>query len=114
MDALSEVLSFLPSFDGRALLRAPGDGKDIVEATAGDVLFFPHDHLHVLGTDLRLTATCFVCGYLSCNRRLCQPLLKALSQMLRISLGEDPTSGWIAELLRLGVKELLAQRSGLG
>ena len=111
---------------------------DIVEATAGDVLLFPHDHLHVLGTDLSLTparteeiidaepaegliqmryggggeATRFVCGYLSCDRRMCQPLLNALPQMLRIPLGEDSTSGWIAELLRLGVQELLAQRPG--
>lgn len=127
LPSADQVVFFHLLMEGRCFVRL-ADGSDIVEATAGDVLLFPHDHLHVLGTDLRLTparteeiidaepaeglilmryggggeATRFVCGYLSCDRRMCQPLLNALPQMLRIPLGEDSTSGWIAELASRG------------
>jgi AraC family transcriptional regulator, alkane utilization regulator len=131
------IIFFHLLMEGRCFVRLV-DGDEIVGATAGDVLLFPHDHLHMLGTDLSLTparteefidvqsadgliqmryggggaATRFVCGYLSCDRRMCQPLLNALPQMLRIPLGDDSTDGWFADLLRLGVDESLAQRPG--
>jgi AraC family transcriptional regulator, alkane utilization regulator len=110
-----------------------------VDAAAGDLLLFPHDHLHVLGSDLALPpaevkeiidssdltqgliemrhggggeATRFVCGYLACDKRIFRPLLDALPQMLRIPLGDLMLSGWIADLLRLGVEESKAQHPG--
>lgn len=115
------------------------DGSQTIEAVAGDVLLFPHNHLHRLGSDLAAPvagvetingasektdnlvhmhyggggdATRFVCGYLACDRQIVRPLLNALPQMLRIPLGDISTSGWIADLLRLGVEESKAQRPG--
>src|SRR5262245_19169656 len=38
---------------GRCRARL-ADGGDSVEVSAGDVLLFPHDDLHVLGSDLAL------------------------------------------------------------
>ena len=106
-----------------------------MNAVAGDLLLFPHDHLHVLGSDLGLPpaevkeiiddseltqmryggggeATRFVCGYLACDQQIFRPLLDALPKMLRIPLGDISVSGWIADLLRLGVQESKAQRPG--
>lgn len=115
------------------------DGSNTITASAGDVLLFPHNHLHRLGSDLKEPvadanaikdtsvetdglvhmryggggdATRFVCGYLACDRQIVRPLLDALPQMLRIPLGDVSTSGWIADLLRLGVEESKAQRPG--
>jgi AraC-like DNA-binding protein len=133
----NHIVFFHLLMEGRCFVRLLG-GSEIIEATAGDVLIFPHDHLHVLGTDLNLSparvdeiigvqsaegliqmryggggeATKFVCGYLSCDRRMCRPLLSALPQMLRIPLGDGSADGWLADLLRLGVHESLAQRPG--
>ncbi len=115
------------------------DGSETVNATAGDLLLFPHDHLHVLGSDLGLPpaevkeifddsaltqgliqmrhggggeATRFVCGYLACDQQIFRPLLDALPEMVRIPFGDLSVSGWIADLLRLGVQESQAQRPG--
>lgn len=124
--------------EGRCAARL-ASGAEIVEVAAGDLLLFPHDHLHILGSDLTLPPTLsaepvvpnpaepmtrmrfggggeptkFVCGYLACDRRLVRPLLESLPAMLRVSLGEEVAgSGWLAELLRLGVAESAAQRPG--
>jgi Cupin len=40
--------------DGSCLARL-ADGSEEVEVTAGDLLLFPHDHRHILGTDLTLS-----------------------------------------------------------
>jgi AraC-like DNA-binding protein len=110
------------------------DGSEEFEVAAGDLLLFPHDHCHLLGTDLTLSpapvgsdaiegliemrwggdgeATRFICGYLACDRRACRALLGPLPAMLRISLGDISKSGWLADLLHLGVQESLAKRPG--
>jgi AraC-like DNA-binding protein len=115
------------------------DGCETVNAVAGDLLLFPHDHLHILGSDLGLPPadvneiidhseltegliqmrfggggepTRFVCGYLAYDQQIFRPLLDALPQMLRIPLGDLSVSGWIADLLRLGVEESKAQNPG--
>jgi AraC-like DNA-binding protein len=56
-------------------------------------------------------ATRFICGYLACDRRASRAL-GSLPPMLRISLGDISLSGWLADLLRVGVQESHAQRPG--
>jgi AraC family transcriptional regulator, alkane utilization regulator len=120
--------------DGACLARLAGE-SDIIEVKAGDLLLLPHDDLHVLGSDLKLpfsavrtpppetgllelhaggggAATRFICGYLACDRRASRALLGSLPPMLRISLGDISLSGWLADLLRVGVQESQAQRPG--
>jgi AraC-like DNA-binding protein len=120
--------------DGSCLARLAG-GSEIIEVKAGDLLLLAHDDLHVLGSDLTLPfaevrssppesgllelraggggeATKFICGYLACDRRASRALLGSLPPMLHISLGDVSLSGWLADLLRLGVQESRAQRPG--
>jgi AraC family transcriptional regulator, alkane utilization regulator len=120
--------------DGSCLARL-ADGGEVFEVKAGDLLLLPHDDLHVLGSDLRLPfaavrnvppesgllelraggggeATRFICGYLACDRRVSRALLGSLPPMLRISLGDISRSGWLADLLHVGVEESRAQRPG--
>jgi AraC-like DNA-binding protein len=123
---------------GACLARLVGTNA-AVEVKAGDLLLFPHDHRHVLGTDLALPpaatepvdpkllsgiiqmrhggggkATRFICGYLACDKRASKALLGGLPPMLRIPLGDISISGWLADLLHQGVRESLAQRPGSG
>ena len=77
------------------------DGGDSFEAAAGDLVLFPREGKHLMGTDLHLApmesdamaashsatdadlvhllyggggaATRFVCGYLACSRSVCRP-----------------------------------------
>jgi hypothetical protein len=39
--------------EGSCFVRL-ADGSETVNAVAGDLLLFPHDHLHILGSDLEL------------------------------------------------------------
>jgi AraC-like DNA-binding protein len=116
------------------------DGAETLEATAGDLVLFPQDDRHLMGSDLRLApletenlgytpdaaggdliqmrhggggpATRFVCGYLACNRSVCRPLLDALPRALRIPVGDAQASALLRELLRAGVNESSAARPG--
>lgn len=123
--------------EGRCYARL-ADGGDELELRSGDLMVFPHDHRHLLGSDLRLPAvdassvtprappgeliqlryggggeaTRFVCGYLACNRRVSRALLSALPEMLRVPLREDPSSAWLLDLLLLGVNESSTHRPG--
>jgi AraC-like DNA-binding protein len=114
------------------------DGEEVLEVETGDVLLFPHDDLHLLGSDVnkpsvnkesimevvpgsRLVqmrhggggeATQFVCGYLACDRRICRPLLGALPRLLRVSLRSEDERGWLLQLLDVGLQESISESLG--
>jgi AraC-like DNA-binding protein len=116
------------------------DGMQALDVAAGDLVLFPQDDRHLMGSDLQLApletenlgytpdaaggdliqmrhggggaATRFVCGYLACNRSVCRPLLDALPRVLRIPVGDAQASSLLRELLRAGVSESSASRPG--
>jgi AraC family transcriptional regulator, alkane utilization regulator len=115
------------------------DGKEVLEARAGDLVLLPQEGKHLMGTDLQLApmegeaevtqvggdpelfhmrhggggaATRFVCGYLALNRTVFRPLFEALPPVMRIPIGEGPASGLLRELFRAGVRESSAERPG--
>lgn len=122
--------------DGNCKVRL-ADGGEVVSLGPGDCMLFPHDHKHIMGSDLSLppvdaedlphidhggsqrishggggATTRFICGYLACDRRISRSLFSSLPEMLRIPLGSDPAMAWLTELLRVGVNESQAQRPG--
>ena len=121
--------------DGSCKARL-ADGGAAVALSAGDFVLYPHDHKHIMGSDLSLPAvdsdvlprsehsaarmthggggeaTHFVCGYLACDRRISRTLFSSLPEMMRIPMGQDPDMAWLTQLLRLGVAESQAQRPG--
>jgi AraC-like DNA-binding protein len=117
------------------------DGGDTIELGAGDLIVFPHDDQHLLGSDLdRLpvsssdtirgdatdgvqlvtlreggnggATTHCVCGFVVCSRALLRPLLDALPRMLRIPISDGPAGALVRELVRTGVSESSASRPG--
>ena len=121
---------------GRCKIRL-ADGGDTLEASAGDVVLFPHDDRHVMGSDLRIEAldtealakahdpelneirmdgagakTHFVCSYLACSSSVNRALFGSLPRMLRIPIGDGPAVVPIRELLRLGVAQTVASQPG--
>lgn len=121
---------------GRSKARL-ASGGDAVELQTGDFVLFPHNKLHLLGSDLDMPpvdtkslrrtgqlraqrmeyggggeATRFVCGYLACDRRISRALFSSLPEMMRIPMGSDPAMNWVTELLRVGVAESQEQRPG--
>jgi AraC-like DNA-binding protein len=123
--------------EGRCRVRLEGE-RETLEAGPGDMVLLPHDDTHVLGSDLQLApldatgmvalppagemielrhggggeATRFVCGYLLCDRRMSRPLFDSLPRLLRIPVGDAPGAEWIADLLRVGVRETARSNPG--
>ena len=124
------VVFFHCLIEGQCLASLVGS-PDALQLQAGDLIFFPHDDRHRMGSymgaptmdtgDLSRSvppgeliqlchggggnATRFVCGYLACNRQVSRGLLSALPEMFRVSLREDPGSAWLFDMLLLGVRE---------
>jgi AraC-like DNA-binding protein len=123
--------------EGRCKARLTGGGATL-ELTAGDLIMLPRDDDHLLGSDLHLAPTPsatlvlpaadgelmriehggggektrFVCGFLSCDERLCGPMLETLPRILRVPLGDGPATAWLTSLLRAGTRETSAPRPG--
>jgi AraC-like DNA-binding protein len=116
------------------------EGVEVLEVAAGDLVLFPQDDRHLMGSHLHHAplesedadcadaaadvdlvqlrhggggaVTRFVCGYLACTRSMCRPLFEALPRVLRIPIGDGRASALVRELLRVGVRESLASRPG--
>jgi len=132
------VVCFHFLVEGRCKIRL--DEGDLHEAGSDDVVIFPHQDHHVVGSDLQLapiaTATLvdpssardsglyqlrhggggeptrMVCGYLACDRSMSRLLLDALPRVLVIPMRDGPVSVMLRELLQVGVRESSAWRPG--
>jgi len=125
--------------EGRCKVRL-ADGEQVLDVSAGDLILFPQDDRHLMGSDLNFApleaenvsgadgpadliqirhggggaVTRFVCSYLACNRSMWRPLFGALPRLLRIPMGDGPASALVREVLRAGVRESIAPASGAG
>ena len=141
LDGAEHVAFFHFLTEGACKVRL-AEGGEVLEAVAGDLILFPQEGKHLMGTDLHLApmeadalaagdnpedpevfrmryggggaVTRFVCGYLACSRSLLRPLLDALPRMLRIRVGAGAASALLRELLQAGVRESAAFRPGAG
>jgi len=124
---------------GRCKVRLAVGGEPI-ELAAGDLILMPRGDTHLLGSDLQLApvdadtlmppptlggmATIdhggggeearFLCGFMSCDKRLCRLLLEALPRLLRVPLGDGPGAEWLITLARRGALENTAPGPGSG
>jgi AraC-like DNA-binding protein len=125
--------------EGRCKVRL-ADGH-AHEAIAQDLVVFPREEFHVMGSDLQLApvetaslldtqsaargtdvvqlrhggggeATRVVCGFLASDRSMCRLLFDALPRVLIIPMREGPAAKMLQELLRVGVHESAASRPG--
>jgi AraC-like DNA-binding protein len=121
---------------GRLLARIP-DGQP-VEVEAGEVVIFPHNHAHLLGSRLDLPPvsaaevvrpspngglfairhggggeeTRIVCGFLGCDRLEGNPLAAALPPLMRFDTRQGSAAAWIRSSLEFAADEIAARRAG--
>lgn len=124
---------------GRCKARLAAGGETI-ELDAGDLILMPQGDTHLLGSDLQLAPVDsdtlmrpalpggmptvdhggggdearFLCGFLSCDRTLCRPLVDALPRLLRVPLGDGPAAAWLMSLAHRGAQENAAPGPGAG
>ncbi|MEO8630417.1 MAG: cupin domain-containing protein [Betaproteobacteria bacterium] len=114
------------------------DGGEPAFLEAGDLIVFPHGDTHTLSsaTGLEPVPTTsllkpkhpdalhrlvyggggdtarMVCGFLTCDARLCKSLLSALPRLLKIATREDAIASWIKASLRSTLEASASQGPG--
>ena len=109
-----------------------------VEIEAGEVVIFPHNHQHLLGSRLDLPPvpskqivsvspeggllvirhggggerTRIVCGFLGCDRLEGNPLASALPPLLRFDVRQGSAAAWMKSSLEFAADEIAARRAG--
>jgi AraC-like DNA-binding protein len=122
--------------EGR-LLAQIDDGKP-TEIEAGEVIIFPHNHAHLLGSNLDLTpvlsrqivqqspdgglwvirhggggqAARIVCGFLGSDRLEGNPLVGALPPVLRFDTRQGASGAWMRSSFEFAANEMEARRAG--
>jgi AraC-like DNA-binding protein len=117
------------------------DESQVLDVRAGDLVLFPQDDRHLMGSDLLITpldtdnlerptaadearlieirhggggmTTRFVCGYLACSRSQFRMLLGALPRVLHIPFGDGQVASLMRELFQVGVHLSSAIRPGV-
>lgn len=57
-------------------------------------------------------ATRIVCGYLACDKRLAEPILRGLPRLLKVSMRDGGTAAWVRSSIEFSVAESAAARPG--
>jgi AraC-like DNA-binding protein len=135
------VLSYHLISEGRCLASLADGSSQALRLEAGDLIVVPQGEAHLLGSDmamipvpsaplmeehvksnpgeiLRLShgaggpATRMVCGFLTCDGILGNPLLQSLPRIFKVSVGGGAESAWLATALAFAVTEAAAPRPG--
>jgi len=118
------------------------DGREpVLQLQAGDLLVVPQGDAHLLGSDLSLTPapsapllaqhvasnpgeilrlshgaggdmTRMVCGFLTCDGILSNPLLQSLPRLFKVSVGSGAESAWLVPALAFAAAEAAVPRPG--
>ena len=125
--------------EGHCKVRLNDAGR-VLDVGAGDIVVFPQDDRHLMGSDLQLAPlgeegarndgaeTCpdviqirhggggattrFVCGYLLCGSGMSRSLFAALPRVFRVPLGNAPSASLLHGLLEAGVRESVGAQPG--
>jgi AraC-like DNA-binding protein len=117
-------------------LEARIEGADPVKIEAGEVVLFPRNDPHVMGSNLDLAPvdshrivqpdgdllairyggggdpTRVVCGFLGCDQMEGNPLLATLPAILRLDTRQGSAAAWIRSSFQFAAEEIAARRAG--
>jgi AraC-like DNA-binding protein len=121
--------------EGRLIAQIPGSAPVVIDA--GEVVIFPHNHGHLLGSDVTIPPvpskqtvvasqdglwvirhggggekTRIVCGFLGCDRLEGNPLAASLPPMLRFDTRHGNAAAWMRSSLEFAADEIAAKRAG--
>jgi len=135
-DCAEHVVLFHYVAEGRLLVQVENDAP--IEIEAGQVVIFPHNHKHLLGSRLDLPAvptkevvrrapeggfwvirhggggeeTRVVCGFLGCDRIDGNPLIDSLPPMLVFDTRHESSGAWMKSSLEFAANEMAVRRAG--
>jgi AraC-like DNA-binding protein len=123
--------------EGTLATQIEGGGKPTA-IDAGEVVIYPHNHDHRLGSHLDLppvpskeivrqspdggllvirhggggARTRVVCGFLGCDKFEGNPLVAALPPLLRFDTRQGTSGAWVRSSLEFAADEMVARRAG--
>jgi AraC family transcriptional regulator, alkane utilization regulator len=135
------LVSYHLVVEGRCLARLADDRNSAIQLEAGEVLVVPQGDEHVLGSDLELTPepaapllarhlelhpgevirvayggggepTRLVCGFLTCEGILSNPLLASLPRLFKVGVGNSVEAAWLTSALGFAAAEAAFPRAG--
>lgn len=133
------VMFFHFILEGGCKLRLSDDAK-VLDVAAGDLVFFPSDERHLMGSHLHHAPiesidlppepqvdgsdiirfrhggggaiTRIICGFIACQPDVWRSLRTALPRVVHIPSDQDAQGAPLADLFRLGVRESAGSRPG--
>jgi AraC family transcriptional regulator, alkane utilization regulator len=138
LDGAEHMVPYHYVVEGRLSAQIPNHAP--VEVEAGEVIVFPHNDGHLLGSHLDLPPvpsrqvvrvspesglfvirhggggprTRVVCGFLGCDRLDGNPLAAALPPILRFDARHGSAASWIRSSFEFAADEIAARRAGSG
>lgn len=135
LDGAQHLVLYHYVAEGR--LTAQVTGGEPVEIGAGEVVIFPHNHGHLLGSNVTMTPvpserivhmspdelwvirhggggarTRVVCGFLGCDRLDGNPLAASLPPLLHFDTREGAAAAWMRSSLEFAAQEIAQRRAG--
>jgi len=136
LDGAEHMVLYHYVVEGRLTAQLPNELP--VEIGAGEVVIFPHNHGHLIGSHLdrppvsskqvmRVSPesglfvishggggerTRIVCGFLGCDRLDGNPLIGALPPLLRFDARQESAAAWMKSSLEFAADEIAAGRMG--
>jgi len=136
LDGAEHMVLYHYVLEGRLTAQVP-NGKP-VEIEAGEVVIFPHNHGHLLGSRVDLPPvparevvrappegglrviqhggggerTRIVCGFLGCDKLEGNPLAESLPPLLRFDPREGSAAAWMKSSLEFAAQEIASRRAG--
>lgn len=135
------VVSYHLVTQGSCCARLADDAQSAIRLEAGEVLVIPQGEAHLLGSDLDLqptpsapllakhlqthpgevmrilhggggTPTHIVCGFLTCDEFISNPLLASLPRLFKVDVGTGAESAWLVSALGFAATEAAEPRAG--
>jgi AraC family transcriptional regulator, alkane utilization regulator len=107
-------LVMFPAGD-RHVLATASDASLTVEPTeiSGETLnLLRRNEIVPLSVGNSGSATRIVCGYLACDKRLAEPILRSLPRMLKVGMRDGTTAAWVHSSIRYSVAQSASSRPG--
>lgn len=131
------VIIFHLLTEGRGYAHIEGEDRPL-PLNAGDILIVPHGDAHILGNGPSVSpvertqvleqvlsqglkvsrmggggeVTKFVCGYMSCDPELSRMFLGGLPPIMKVTIRDDRSGGWLEHSIRYSVDNLDPSRPG--
>ena len=107
-------LVMFPAGDRHVLATASDVSRQIAptEITGESLSFLRRNEIVPFKAGESGHATRIVCGYLACDKRLAEPIIRGLPRLMKVSLRDGSAASWVRTSIQYSVKQSATERPG--